>query len=82
MAQKQNRAEPGVVVARATFYLGSTLVLAGHTVAVGHPLIRGREHLFAPFEPTWPLPGAKAEPEPEPEETPEPEPEPEPEVAS
>lgn len=57
MAQKQRRAEPpAFYTAKTTFYhRGTTLVLAGHTVAAGHPLLRGRKELFEPFKPTWPL---------------------------
>lgn len=75
MAEKRLRSEgPAFYVAKATFYHnGNVLILAGHTVAAGHPLLRGRQHLFLPFEPTWPLPGAEPESEPEPEPTPEPE---------
>lgn len=28
----------------------------GQTVRVGHPLLRGREHLFKPFEVTYDVP--------------------------
>jgi hypothetical protein len=77
MAEKRIRTEPTAYVALATFYLdGATLVMAGHTVAAGHPLLRGREHLFRPFTPTWPLPGETPESEPEPVAVPDPEPEP------
>jgi hypothetical protein len=57
MARKQTRSEPpAFYTAKATFYhRGTTLVLAGHTVAAGHPLLRGRKALFEPFKPTWPL---------------------------
>jgi hypothetical protein len=66
MAEKRQRSE--VYVARASFlYQGRTLVLEGHTVAAGHPMLKGRESLFRPFVPTWPLPGGKPEPEPDPE---------------
>jgi hypothetical protein len=64
MAEKRIRSEtPAVYVATATFYVhGNQLVLAGHTVAAGHPILKGREALFRPFTPTWTLPGAKPEP--------------------
>lgn len=85
MAEKRLRAEePAVYVATGSFYIGgTTLVLEGHTVAAGHPILRGRKALFRPFEPTWPLSRSitaaatpvAPEPEPEPEPAPEPEPE-------
>ena len=58
MAEKQLRSEgPAVYVAKATFYYGGNqLVLAGHTIVAGHPMLKGRLALFDPFEPTWPLP--------------------------
>jgi len=86
MAEKKLHTE--IYVARESFYLGGNqLVLAGHTVVAGHPMLRGRKHMFTEFEPTWPMPEKKAEPTPEPEPEPaatvaaattEPEPEPEP----
>jgi hypothetical protein len=86
MAEKRIRSEVAFWVANATFYHnGNVLVLAGHTVAAGHPLLKGKEALFRAFEPTWPLPGAAPEPAPEPEPISEPdppaEPEPVPELA-
>lgn len=40
-------------VATESFYVhGNELVMKGHTVAAGHPLLRGRMNLFQPFEPT------------------------------
>jgi hypothetical protein len=64
MAEKQRRSEPpAFYTAKATFYhRGTTLVLAGHTVAAGHPLLRGRKALFEPFAPTWPLEDEEPEP--------------------
>jgi hypothetical protein len=81
---------PEIYVAVSPFYVGSQLVLAGHTVVAGHPLLKGRASLFRPFEPTWGLP-VTPEPEPEPEpkhpapvtppkDDPETKPEPEPEA--
>ena len=65
MAEKRTRSE--FYVAKAAFlYRGTQLVLEGHTVAAGHPLLKGREALFRPFVPTWPLPGAEPAVEPEP----------------
>lgn len=58
MPEKRLRTE--VYVAREAFYYrGSTLVLAGQTVAAGHPMLRGRMNLFRPFVPTWPAPDAE-----------------------
>jgi hypothetical protein len=69
MAKAQTRAAapvpgavPGVYVSNQDFYVnGATLVLAGHTVAEGHPIMRGREHLFRPFVPTFALSEADAD---------------------
>ena len=81
MAEKRIRSEVAFWVANATFYHnGNVLVLAGHTVSAGHPLLHDKQALFRPFEPTWPWPLAEAEPIPEP--IPEPEAEPEPEVGA
>lgn len=61
MAEKRLRSE--VYVARASFlWRGRVLVLEGHTVGAGHPMLRGRESLFRPFVPTWPAPGEKPKP--------------------
>jgi hypothetical protein len=58
MAEKKIRSE--VYVARASFlYQGRVLVMEGHTVAAGHPMLRGRERLFRPFVPTWTVPATK-----------------------
>lgn len=47
------------------FYLGGQYIPAGATVTHGHPLMKGRSHLFRPFVPTYDL-AEEAEPEPEP----------------
>ncbi len=64
MAEKRLRAEPpAFYVARQTFYhRGIVLVLAGHTVAAGHPILKGKDALFDAFEPTWPLSRRLGEP--------------------
>lgn len=54
-----------------TFYVGGTPVYAGETVVAGHPLMRGRRHLFRPFAPTY---GHVPEPDAPPKSAPEPEP--------
>lgn len=63
MAEKKIRSD--VYIVNATFeWRGSQWFTAGSTVQAGHPVLRGREHLFRPFAPThpWPLPGADPEP--------------------
>lgn len=44
---------PALFVAREAFHLGGQIVPAGATVVAGHPLLKGRDHLFAPFVPTF-----------------------------
>jgi hypothetical protein len=44
---------PTLFVARKSFWVGNTLVRAGDTVAAGHPILRGRDRLFAPLTPTF-----------------------------
>lgn len=67
MVEKRVRSE--YFVAKAAFlYRGTQLVLEGHTVQAGHPILKGREALFRPFVPTWPLPGAELVVEAEPAE--------------
>lgn len=58
MAEKTLHSEtPAVFIAKNSFYFGgSQLVLAGHTVVAGHPMLKGRMAMFEPFIPTWPLP--------------------------
>jgi hypothetical protein len=46
-------------VAQRTFWVGNTLVKAGDTVVVGHPLLVGRERLFRPLAPTFGLPAGR-----------------------
>lgn len=50
MAQSESR--PQIFMARKTFSLGSGFVRVGDTVVAGHPMLKGREQLFVPFEPT------------------------------
>jgi hypothetical protein len=47
------------------FYLGGQYIPAGATVTHGHPLMKGRSHLFRPFVPTYDF-AEEAEPEPAP----------------
>lgn len=47
---------PSLYVAQRAFWAGNTLVRAGDTVVAGHPLLRGRDRLFVPHTPTFPLP--------------------------
>jgi hypothetical protein len=74
MAEKQLK----VWQATTTFVLGGhghQTVYVGDTVADGHPLLKGRKHLFKPFTPKFPLPAAAPEPAAEPEPAPAAEPE-------
>lgn len=64
MAEKGQRTQTQFFQATKTFAIGSTIVRVGDTVEAGHPLLRGRKDLFAPFRPrfgmpsTWSPPGA------------------------
>ncbi len=62
MAQKQIRAQR-IFAAKSAFYLpGIGHVQPGDTAVEGHPILKGRVHLFTPFVPRFNM-----EPEPEPE---------------
>lgn len=42
-----------IFVATTSFVAGSVQVNVGDTVTDGHPLLQGRQALFAPFKPTF-----------------------------
>jgi hypothetical protein len=44
---------PAIFVAKESFHLKGQLVPAGSTVVDGHPMLKGRAHLFRPFVPTF-----------------------------
>lgn len=52
MASK-SKSGPAIFVANEAFSLRGELVPAGATVAAGHALLKGRMHLFRPFQPTF-----------------------------
>lgn len=54
---------PTIFVAKEAFtFGGATLVPQGATAAAGHPILKGREHLFDPWQPTFgTIAGAPAE---------------------
>jgi len=62
MAKDKSDAAAVFVANDSFYYGGSQLVMAGNTVEAGHPMLKGREHLFRPFEPTWPKPSKADKP--------------------
>ena len=55
MAQKLIRSD--LYVADSDFMAAPNVwVRAGNTVVAGHPILKGREHKFRPFAPTFDLP--------------------------
>ncbi len=79
MAEKKIRTEYFIVNA-PFFYKNDQFFAAGQVIAAGHPVLRGREHLFRPIAPLGARPEPVSAPHSEvaPEPTPESEPEPEP----
>jgi hypothetical protein len=61
MAQKLLRTD--LYQALKSYSIGSRIIHAGDTIVGGHPFMKGREHLFVPFRPTY---GELPAPEPEP----------------
>ena len=54
MAQKLIRSD--LYIADSDFMTSQNVwVRAGNTVVAGHPILRGREHKFRPFKPTFDL---------------------------
>ncbi len=75
MAEKKIYAPTLFVVNATFFYKGDQLFTAGQVIAAGHPVLKGRQHLFRPLAPI----GAPRAPDPLPEPEPiDPEPESEP----
>lgn len=83
MAEKKRRTE--IFQAVDSFAFRGVIVQMGDTVIAGHPLLKGRQKLFRPFQPTYgqidyeaAAAPETAEPEPEPATRPAAEPQPEP----
>lgn len=55
-------ASTGVVVAKQSFAVGSTVVRKGTTFRKGHSITEGREDMFEPFEPDHDIEQATAAP--------------------
>jgi hypothetical protein len=81
----EKKLKPLIYMARTSFVRGSRVIRRGDSVPAGHPLMKGRETMFVPFQPThgslnWSDPEAPA-PEPTPAPTPAPDPDPSPDPA-